>query len=152
MLFIKALWDKIQNYVIISAFVYGGIMTTLYYHSHTELKAATIKVQSLTEGLKGCEEGRVKSDKSESVTNDVTLAQIGKLEELEQEKDSLLQQLANIPRKDCNNTNESKTQDVKDEEIDIDARLPNDDIIRLLEQSYRNYERKGSSSSRSSVE
>ena len=148
MLFIKALWDKIQNYVIVSAFVYGGIMTTLYYHSITDLKEATSAAQKATAALQVCTESKDKLEESKDVESKITTDQEVKLRKLEGEKDSLLEQLANIPRSDCKPKKvanpESKTQEGNDEEVDIDGKLP-DDLNRLLKQSY--YRSEGESGS-----
>lgn len=141
MLFLKALWDKIQNYVIITAFVYGGIVTTLYYRSDTHLKEATIKLQQATDGLKVCSEAKHKLEESHEASNNVTYLQNEKLRRLEGEKDSLLERLAQLPRKDCKKSDELNTQEVENEEIDIDSRVP-DDISKLLDESYNNYKRK----------
>lgn len=139
MLFLKALWDKIQNYVIIAAFVYGGIVTTLYYRSDIHLKEATIKLQQATDGLKVCSEAKHKLEESKGVESKVTTDQEVKLRKLEDEKDSLLEQLANIPRSDCKPKKianpESVTQEGSNEKVDIDGRLP-DDLNGLLKQSY----------------
>lgn len=135
MLFLGRMWDKIQNYLIVSAFVYGGIMTTLYYHSSHDLKQAEIKLQQATIALIACTEGKAKLEESKEGDDNITLDQIVKLKELEKKNQSLLDRLSSIPKKqECEkSTSQVGVQD--DEEIDIDSPLPSE-LTSLLNEAF----------------
>lgn len=133
MIFIRKLLEKAFPYIIGLLLVYSATITTLYYHSNTNLIEAQVKLQQATDALKSCTEDKKKLEESGQVTDEVIAEQQGKLQDLERTKQDLLEQLASLPRKNCNNSE----QEGSDNEIDIDAALPSD-IQRLLQQSYDN--------------
>ena len=137
MIFIRKLLAKAFPYLIGLLLVYSATMTTLYYHSNTNLIEAQVKLQQATDALKLCTEDKEKLEESGQVTDEVIVEQQGKLQDLERTKQDLLEQLASLPRKNCNNSE----QEGSNNEIDIGAALPSD-IQRLLQQSYDNSKRK----------
>lgn len=137
MIFIRKLLEKAFPYIIGLLLVYSATITTLYYHSNTNLIEAQVKLQQATEALNSCTKDKKKLEESGQVTDEVIVEQQGKLQDLEKTKQDLLEQLASLPRKDCNNSE----QEGSDNETDIGAALPSD-LQRLLQQSYDNSKRK----------
>lgn len=154
MSFLGKIWDKVQNYLIVSAFVYGGIMTTLYYHSSHDLKQAEIKLQEATTALTECTEGKDKLEESKEGDDSITLDQITKLKDLEKKNQSLLDRLANIPKKpDCEKAT-SQVEGVNEsinEEINIDSPLPSE-LTSLLNEAYHSDKGSGGVTTRSPVD
>lgn len=125
---------KLLSVLSLLGLVWGGVMTTLYLTTDKDLKASQIKVQSLERDIKSCIEDKDKQIQSSSVTEVVSTNDTLTIQSLEQENRSLLERLKSIPSKvpKCSN---SPTEVKKDDEADIDDKLPSELISLLSERS-----------------
>lgn len=122
---------KILSVLSLLGLLWGGITTSLYLTSQKDLKASIIESERLSEALKSCEEDKLKQEQSSSTTEIISTENIIKIQELEKDKQSLIDKLNNIPSKaKCNPSNEV----VQDGEADIDDKLPSE-LISLLSES-----------------
>lgn len=115
-----------------------------FYGSKTQAQDALRGVQSTLSSLQSSYD---KQSKACLVADNISVELQQENKKIEEEKEGLLDSIDKLPAKSHPGTNVSQTRTDVNEEIDIDAKLP-DSIISLSKQAYDNYKGKANADAR----
>ena len=120
---------------LLVALATGSITTYLYLSTRDELIELETKHMQLKQDLEDCSESKSKIKVSAEQDDRIIAQTQERIKSLVSEKDSLLDKLRNLPRKNCPRTYIENSHEI--EYVDIDAPF-SDEFLKLFEQSSSN--------------